>query len=348
MEDCRNGVSSSGIRAEVFLERVCLPLLGFLGIVGNLGAIFVQLQSRVKSNFNHSLLTLSVINVLFVSILILDTFDLDMDLNNQEFIKLVPWLWHPLKNILLCFETFMIMSIATERYQAVMRPILFRQKKTSSCLHLFVYILPPMVGSVVVNIPKFLETELITFELLDTANISHTLVDYNITLLGLNPAYNLYYSHWTVFLTTGVIPFMYLTVINLLICMKIKSQFKIVSSKGAMRAHSIRRRSRPPMLPLSIFVTYLVCNIPRLVLIWTDYILQEDLKLCPIHWLVVLPVRRRKGHTEIKIEMAEVNQNQFGEDKTDKRKCKPFQEKKIKSDKLYTLFRKMYIFSMKV
>ena len=267
--------------------------MGFLGIAGNLGSILFQLRSRVKSNFNHSLLTLSVINVLFVGILILDTFDLDMDLNNQEFIKLVPWLWHPLKNILLCFETFMIMSIATERYQAVMRPILFRQKKTSSSLHLFVYIIPPMLLSVVVNIPKFLETELITFEFIDTANISHTLVDYNITLLGLNPAYNLYYSHWTVFLTTGVIPFMYLMVINLLICMKIKSRYKIVSSASV---HRITKKGRPPSLPVSIFVTYLICNIPRLVLIWTDYILQEELELCPIHkqhWIIVLQVTRR-------------------------------------------------------
>jgi hypothetical protein len=212
------------------------------------------------------------------------------------FINIVPWVWHPLKNILLCFETFMIMSIATERYQAVMRPILFRQNtvKTSSKLHFLVYIIPPLILSVVVNIPKFLETELITLEFMDTANRTHILVDYNITLLGLNPAYSLYYSHWTVFLTTGVIPFTYLMVINLLICMKIKSQYRIVSSKKILRVHSIRKRSRPPSLPLSIFMMYLICNIPRLFLIWTDYILEEELKQCPIykqHWITVLQVR---------------------------------------------------------
>ena len=295
MDDCLNRVSD-GIGAKVFLEKVCLPLIGFIGIAGNLGAIIVQLQSRVKSTFNHSLITLSVVNVLFVSILILDTFDWDMDLKNQVFIKLVPWVWHPLKNILLCFETFMIMSIATERYQAVMRPIQFRQKslKTSSRLHIFVYIIPPMILSVVVNIPKFFETKLVTLKLRDRANRSHSIVDYKITDLGLNPAYNLYYSHWTVFLTTGVIPFMYLMVINLLICMKIKSRYKIVSSASV---HRITKKGRPPSLPVSIFVTYLICNIPRLVLIWTDYIMQEELKLCPIYkqrWLIVLQVRRRK------------------------------------------------------
>ena len=298
MEDCRTRVSGTGIRVDVFLEQVCLPLVGFFGIAGNLGAIFFQLRSRVKSNFNHSLLTLSLINVLFVIILIIDTFNFEMNIDNQVFIKLVPWVWHPLKNILLCFETFMIMSIATERYQAVMRPIHFRQNnvKISSRLHLVVYIIPPLILSVVVNIPKFLETELITLEFMDTANRTHILVDYNITLLGLNPAYSLYYSHWTVFLTTGVIPFMYLMVINLLICMKIKSQYKIVSSKGSMQVHSVIKRSGAPILPLSIFVMYLICNIPRLILIWTDYILQEELKECPIdkrHWLVVLKVRRR-------------------------------------------------------
>ena len=71
-----------------------------------------------------------------------------------------------------------------------MLPIHFRQNsvKTSSSLNICVYIIPPLVLSVVVNIAKFHETELITLEFMDTANRTHTLVDYNITDLGLNPA----------------------------------------------------------------------------------------------------------------------------------------------------------------
>ena len=312
--------SVSGLRAKIYLEQVYLPIFGFVGIVGNLCSIFVQLNSRVKSTFNHSLLTLSVINVLFVSILILDTFDLDLDLENQVFISLVPWVWHPLKNILLCFETFLIMSIATERYQAVRSPILFRQSsiRVSSSLHLLSYILPPMVVSVLVNIPKFFETELVTVEYMDAANLTHKYLDYNTTSLSLSPAYMLYYTHWTCFLSTGVVPFLYLAATNILICQNMGSGRRLtmkpltiqrrktpprqarlaVRPRGtpAIWRHASGRSERPTSLPLIISLVWLICNTPRLLLYWTEYTLQEQLEHCPVYtqyWYIVLQVTHR-------------------------------------------------------
>ena len=312
--------SVSGLRAKIYLEQVYLPIFGFIGIVGNLCSIFVQLNSRVKSTFNHSLLTLSVINVLFVSILILDTFDLDLNLENQVFISLVPWVWHPLKNILLCFETFLIMSIATERYQAVRSPILFRQSsiRESSRLHLLTYILPPMVVSLLVNIPKFFETELVTLEYVDAANRSHNYLDYNTTSLGLSPTYMLYYTHWTCFLATGVIPFLYLLAINILICQNMSEGRRVMMkpltiqrrktpprqallavrarASPAIRRHAGGRSERPTSLPVIISLVWLVCNTPRLLLYWTEYTLQEQLEQCPVYtqfWFIVLQVTHR-------------------------------------------------------
>ena len=73
----------------------------------------------MKSNFHQSILTLAIIDLLFVVILIVDSFSLDLDLKNQTYILLFPYIWNPLKNILLCSETYLIMSIALERFLAI-------------------------------------------------------------------------------------------------------------------------------------------------------------------------------------------------------------------------------------
>ena len=54
------------------------------------------------------------------------TQNLDLDLKNQTFILLFPYVWNPSKNILMTFETFLMMSITTERYLATRNPLEYR------------------------------------------------------------------------------------------------------------------------------------------------------------------------------------------------------------------------------
>ena len=101
---------------------------------------------------------------------------------------LLPYVWNPLKNILMTFETFLMMSITTERYLAIKNPIEYRlgevllvkvmivwshfvrlvtnqlicihqqisylQWRYSSSIHLAIYILPALLLSIIFNIPK--------------------------------------------------------------------------------------------------------------------------------------------------------------------------------------------------
>ena len=82
----------------------------------------------MKSNFHHTLITLAIVDIIFVVVLIVDTKRLDLDLENQLFIMLVPYVWNPLKNILMNFEAFLMMSISTERCLAIMRPLQYRRR----------------------------------------------------------------------------------------------------------------------------------------------------------------------------------------------------------------------------
>ena len=80
------------------------------------------------------------------------------------------------------------------------------------------------------------------------------MMDYNITQLRKDPAYILYYLHWTRLITTGILPFIYLLVTNLLIWFTIRHQqpkvdtapvssgghqTTLVGQKQSLRAHRV-------------------------------------------------------------------------------------------------------------
>ena len=66
----------------------------------------------------------------------------------------------------------------------------------SSRVRVLSYILPSMLASVLLNIPKFLEAKLETITYLDN-NVTHSNLIINVTSMRVNPAYMYYYIHWT-------------------------------------------------------------------------------------------------------------------------------------------------------
>ena len=96
-----------------------MPVVAIVGMVGNLAAILILLRPEMKSTFHHSLITLAVVDILFVITLLIDIQRFDLDIENQMFILFFPYAWNPFKNILMTFETFLMVSITTERYLAI-------------------------------------------------------------------------------------------------------------------------------------------------------------------------------------------------------------------------------------
>ena len=99
------------------------------------------------------------------------------------------------------------------------RPLFYRSLEvtyTSQC-RVLTYILPSMILSILLNIPKFLEAKHEWMEYEDEQNVSKQILTYNVTSLRMNSDYMFYYIHWTRLLCTGIIPFSYLSYMNLLI-----------------------------------------------------------------------------------------------------------------------------------
>ena len=85
-----------------------------------------------------------------------------------------PYFYYPLQNILMSWETFLLMSIATERFLAVCHPLVYRAHKVrhSPRVHMMTYIIPSILLSVILNIPKFFETKFVRSNITNDQNIT--------------------------------------------------------------------------------------------------------------------------------------------------------------------------------
>ena len=105
--------------ARFILEEVSIPVVGSVGLVGNLAAIVVLSHPDMKNTFNQSLITLAVFEILFLILLICDHAN---GIWSKLHIVMFPYFLYPLRNILLSCESYLLMSISLERLIAVVRP----------------------------------------------------------------------------------------------------------------------------------------------------------------------------------------------------------------------------------
>ena len=74
-----------------------------------------------------------------------------------------PYFLYPLTNVILCYSIFLVMAIAFERFLAVCYPYDYRAMASTQTVskRVMKLTLPIFVVAVIINIPKFLETELV-------------------------------------------------------------------------------------------------------------------------------------------------------------------------------------------
>jgi hypothetical protein len=145
---------------QLWLETVSILPLGSLGLIGNCIAVLTLRWPALKTTFHQSLVALAICDVMFLFMILTDQI---VDKTSLFYVILFPYFWNPVMNILVSLQTFMIMSIATERFLVVWMPLNYRIKTPSYSqkTHLIFYILPPVLCSILINIPKFFETEIV-------------------------------------------------------------------------------------------------------------------------------------------------------------------------------------------
>ena len=213
---------------RMWAEGVFSSVVAIFGFMGNLISIWVLSDDELRSSaFNRLLLALAIIDCMFIMpgtiIYTAKAFSWEADWYNRSF----PVFLYPFTEIALCSSIYMTLAIAVERYIGLCRPF---QRLSGSC-SAKAYITPVVIIAILLNIPKFFESETKYRENKETNTTTTSIA---VTDLRLHPDYITFYWMWTRLLTTGVIPFLLLALLNSKIYLAIRK------SKQQLRALAIR------------------------------------------------------------------------------------------------------------
>ena len=240
------------------------------GLFGNILALYSINRQRAKSTFNQSLTALAISDILFLSVVIVDSVP---NIRTSDMGLAFPFFWHPLRTMLISFEAFLMMSISTERFLAVFKPIQYKSYKMSQspAIHFTIFIVPTVLISFAINIPKFLEFEAKFQNEAVSANETIEVLVIEMSSLRLDPDYIFYYTHLARLICTGVVPMIFLTATNLAIWRVITQDTKMQSQ------NSVKVPRKSSFALFSIVILFISCNIPRLMLNQAEWKFQATL-----------------------------------------------------------------------
>lgn len=147
------------------------------------------------------------------------------------------------------------------------------------------YLLPALLFSVIINIPKFLE-----FKTVDTrsnstmgANATESEIQTIIvpTTMKLDQEYLRYYVQWFRMPFTAVIPFICLAVLNGKIIYKMRQTSHIMSNRDV--SSSQKREAKLARTLVTIVSFFLICNVGKLALTIFDRSHQAEIAICENH-----------------------------------------------------------------
>merc|ERR1712154_154564 len=140
--------------------------------------------------------------------------------------ELYVYLLYPMSAVSFCASIYMTLAVTVERYIAVCRPHQFRtiSQTMSQTRRILVYIIPVTAISFALNIPKFMEVKVSQGE--------NGTYDVDPTETRVNPTFVFWYTVsliWHPTMTTGILPFIALSYMNLHIFLKIRQSRQILS-----------------------------------------------------------------------------------------------------------------------
>jgi len=232
-----------------------LIMISLLGIIANVLAICILSKKNFKSNFNNLLIALAFCDLSFLFLCIIDSVghnfldehgnsDTVVGLLSQAHHYMTPKFIYPLHNILFTISIFMTVSISIERYLAVFHPLVYRNR--SYTWNLFCHILPVLLVSCLVNIPKFFESRMIWTD--------DDLTFIEITDMRMDKNYVIIYQNWIRLVLLGLVPMLLLVILNTRVFVAINS-----------RKSSSRDNNYSTIL-LLIVAIFIICHFPRVAM----------------------------------------------------------------------------------
>jgi len=280
------------INFKYYCDGLLISVVGCLGLIGNLIAVIVLARPKLRDCFHQLLLALATFDILYITFGGLKYTIKAFEANNEAFTLAFPIIF-PFTNITMNATIFMTMAISIERFLGICYPLHLPPHNRKS----WFYILPVLILSFVLNIPKFLEGKIHwypekstgtqwyhedelnhTEDEFDHYELNRTGLDYMFdeevsvsvpaylpTELRKNSNYIKYYRTYFRIFSTAVIPFLALIFINLRIIVDLSH----VKPKRFGSHRKLWKEMNMFLVLLCIVVTFICCHVPRVVIdIW--------------------------------------------------------------------------------
>ena len=168
--------------------------------------------------------------------------------------------------------------------------------------HFTSYIIPVLLLSVALNIPKFLETkfkwtpvdingtEIVDLNSTDSDLVADYEVSFGVSALRSDPDYIRFYINWTCLITTGLIPMSALIYFNLSIFRGIQMTHERTRKRNTQRASEMNLAA----ILLCIVFLFIICHFPRILLNVHEVFMLEEIIDCEakhggkIGWILFL------------------------------------------------------------
>jgi len=284
------------INFKYYCDGLLISVVGCLGLIGNLIAVIVLARPKLRDCFHQLLLALATFDILYITFGGLNYTFKAFEANNEAFTLAFPIIF-PFTNITMNATIFMTMAISIERFLGICYPLHLPPHNRKS----WFYILPVLILSFVLNIPKFLEGKIHWYpeksagthwypedelnhagDEFDHYEVNRTELDYiydeevsvsapeyqiayRATELRKNSNYIKFYRTYFKIFSTAVVPFLALIFINLRIIVDLSH----VKPKRFGSHRKLWKEMNMFLVLLCIVVTFICCHVPRVVIdIW--------------------------------------------------------------------------------
>ena len=198
-----------------YIDGIFVCLVAFIGFIMNSIAIFIiYKEDDNKHIFNRMMGCLFCIDNCVLGTAILTRMFVVFKI--KAFGSIFPQFSYPLHYISMTASIYLTIALAYERHVGIKSPVYFNYilhttNSRTQMKRFLSYVLPIIFGSILFNIPKFLEFSLCEGRVEPTYLVSQL-------------SYRNYYQNWCGLFFLGMIPYASLFYFNMKICMELKHQ----------------------------------------------------------------------------------------------------------------------------
>ena len=264
---------NSIVDPRFYCEGVSISVIGILGLFGNLLALIVLSKPNLRDVFHQLLFAVASFDLMYIMVGGFNYTFKAFQANSDVYVYLYPHIIHPFTHIAATGVIYMTVAITIERYLGLCHPFLPPTSRKA-----WFYVLPVVILSITMNIPKFLEIEH-NWENHTNIETNETFeeISYRMTIFRMEENYIIGYKMWTRLFSDGIIPVVILLYLNTRIILALISATKVQRFNSARRQ---RKEINLTIILLCIVLIFFCCHSSRIILDVFEFLNVEKVLAC--------------------------------------------------------------------